>query len=386
MLRYWFPLMTFLGACTGAMAAFAVDPGTVIVWGWSIDGQTNVPMAARGGVIAISVGGDYEGGHVVALKTNGSVVAWGRNDTGQATVPVAAQSGVAAIAAGGFHTLALKTNGSVVAWGYNGDGQTDVPVAAQGGVVAIAAGLDHSLALKNDGTVVGWGYDFYDQVTGPTGSTGVTAIAAGGDHSLIMQANGLVSEWGDNRDDPDEPLEVPYSARFTNMAMAAGYLHSAVLKSNGLVLVWGPSSHGERVVPLAAQSGVKAIAGGGDSDEGGHMLALKGDGTVVAWGFNGYGQTAAPAGLTGVTAVAAGGYNSAALVGFPVSLQTRWNGGDVVLIWPAYASAFCLQSTLVLTSNAAWGDVTNPPVLSEGQWFVTNNASESARFYRLKKL
>ena len=48
-----------------------------------------------------------------------------------------------------------------------------------------------------------------------------------------------------------------------------------------------------------------------------HSLALKADGTVVAWGSNFAGETTVPAGLTGVTAIAAGSYNSLAQVSSP---------------------------------------------------------------------
>src|SRR6185503_7736025 len=62
-------------------------------------------------------------------------------------------------------------------------------------------------------------------------------------------------------------------------------------------------------VPIAAQSGVTAIAAGG-----GHTVALKSDGSVVAWGSNGYGQTDVPvAAQTAVRAIAAGEFRTVAL-------------------------------------------------------------------------
>lgn len=70
-------------------------------------------------------------------QTAGQVVVWGNNDYGQTNVPIAAQSGVIAIASGWDHTLALKNDGSVVAWGWNSSGQTNVPIVAQSEVVAI---------------------------------------------------------------------------------------------------------------------------------------------------------------------------------------------------------------------------------------------------------
>ena len=69
---------------------------------------------------------------------------------------------------------------------------------------------------------------------------------------------------------------------------------------SGTVVAWGGNDNGQTTVPDGLTR-VTAIAGGGW-----HTAALKSDGTVVAWGDNQYGQTTVPTGLTGVTAIAAG--------------------------------------------------------------------------------
>jgi alpha-tubulin suppressor-like RCC1 family protein len=102
--------------------------GSVLAWGDNTDGQTDVPTAARNGVAAIAAGGFIEylfgggsiaHGYTVALKSDGSVVVWGYNANGQTEVPPAAQRDVVAIAAGGGVVYAIKSDGSPVAWGYN---------------------------------------------------------------------------------------------------------------------------------------------------------------------------------------------------------------------------------------------------------------------------
>jgi alpha-tubulin suppressor-like RCC1 family protein len=82
----------------------------------------------------------------LGLKTDGTVVAWGYNLDGQTNVPQGLND-VVAVSAGGFHSMALKSDGSVVTWGSDSNGQCNVPPAAQEGIRLISAGILHSLAV-----------------------------------------------------------------------------------------------------------------------------------------------------------------------------------------------------------------------------------------------
>src|SRR5262245_55469815 len=69
---------------------------------------------------------------------------------------------------------------------------------------------------------------------------------------------------------------IPLAAQSGVTAIAAGTGHTVALKADGSVVVWGDNSSGQTTVPVAAQSGVTAIAAGT-----GHTVALKADGSVV---------------------------------------------------------------------------------------------------------
>ena len=160
---------------------------------------------------------------------------------------------------------------------------------------------------------------------------------------------------------------------------------TAQAASSGLVLAWGAGEYnatnypnaGQSVVPVAAQSGVTAIAAGGF-----HTVALKTNGSVVAWGNNDYGQTNVPvAAQSGVTAIAAGGYHSVALLGtapppLPQLTITR-SGANVILTWPTNAAGFTLQSAPALT-----GTFTNIPGATNP---YTNPIAGAQQFYRLSR-
>ena len=116
---------------------------------------------------------------------------------------------------------------------------------------------------------------------------------------------GEVVAWGDNSDNQSS---VPVAATSGVVAVAAGGTHSLAIKTDGSVLAWGDDSDGQSTVPAGASSGVTAIAAGQW-----HSLALK-NGSVLAWGNDGWGQSTVPAGASSsVTAIAAGQTHSVAL-------------------------------------------------------------------------
>ena len=111
---------------------------------------------------------------------------------------------------------------------------------------------------------------------------------------------------------------------------------------------------------------------------------------VVAWGWNDHGQTTVPvAARSGVTAIAAGIDHTVALIGgVPLLpyLNARPNGNELILSWPTNAPGFTLQSTLDLTPPVTWLDSTNVPAVIGAHFTLTNSTSGGARFYRLRKM
>ena len=367
---------------------------------------TNVVAAAGGGVFSAALIGD------------GTVRAWGENGLGQlgdgstqdTSVPVQVidpgdvsgyLTGVAALASGSRHTLALIGDGTVRAWGYDTHGQlgdglgggyssTLVQVIDPGdltgfltGVTAVAGGNGHSLALISDGTVRAWGLNSNGelgddslmpsptpiQVTDPADPTGflqgVVAIAAGGSGttfsgwSVALIGDGTLRAWGDNGSgqlgdgtmtgrltpvtvtDPGDP-----TGNLTSVAAIAAWgRHTLALKTDGTLRGFGENNDGElgdgtgtnsttpvRVRdpqdPTGFLTGVSAIAAGGFQ-----TMALLGDGTIRASGNNFYGEVGDGTGvdqwtpvqvidptdptgnLTNVAAIACGAWHGLAVIG-----------------------------------------------------------------------
>ena len=377
--------------------------GTVVAWGGSGNGVTNVP-AGLNDVASVAAGEDYS----VAVVGNGppqfgpplaSVVAHAGGGvvlsaSVQGAYPLSFQwyhDGQEVAGAtnrflwlpacqtldGGNYVLVAtnpfgqETNqpvnlavhadpitiSAVGAWGDNFSGQCTV---SHGAVSprAIAAGAFHALALNADGTVTAWGKNWDGQTNVPPEATNVVAIAAGGYHSLALTDDGSVLAWGR---DWDGQADVPPEA--TNVvSVAAGSAHSLALRADGTVLVWGNNDFGQTNVPPQAQGAV-AIAAGYY-----HNLALRSDQTVVAWGS----QSTVPASATNVVAIAGGWWHSLALRadGSVVAWGENSYGQcmvpdaatNIVGIAAGYSHSLALRAdgTIVTWGNGSWG-VTNVP-------------------------
>src|SRR6185369_12613036 len=67
----------------------------------------------------------------------------------------------------------------------------------------------------------------------------------------------------------------------------------------------------------------------------------------------------------------------------PLNIQLSANT-NVVLLWATNFTGFTLEANTNLTTNV-WSVVSPAPVISGTNNVVTNNASGSARFYRLRQ-
>jgi alpha-tubulin suppressor-like RCC1 family protein len=275
-----------------------------------------------------------------------------------------------ALAATLIAIAAPPASASVQGWGENSHGQLGAgyrslpqnPVGTAGlpaNVKTVAAAGGTSYALLDDGTVRAWGGNTYGQLGDGTHTAstvpvqvkiaGVTQIAASRSHVIARLSDGTVAVWGSNLngelgngttthgretkgDNSPVPLIVPNLQGV--VAVATGGPDNVALLSDGTLMAWGENGVGEvgdgtrveKTVPTRVRglSGVKAVAIGGFSGNGGHMLALLNDGTVRAVGGNGSGQLGdgtnsnslsfvTVRGLSGVTQVAADASNSLAL-------------------------------------------------------------------------
>lgn len=312
--------------------------------------------------------------HTCVLTSADGVKCWGFNHDGQVgdgkqvdrSMPVdvvGLTSGAKALAGGWRHSCAVTAMGGVKCWGNNHDGQvgdgTEVDrrtpqdvVGLLTQVTAIAAGERHTCALTTTGGVKCWGNNHdgelgdgtrKDKVTpvDVTGLTsGVVAVTAGWRHTCALTTAGGMKCWGNNHDgqlgdgtdsDRATPADV-LGLTHGVAAISARWRHSCALTSAGGVKCWGGSHHGEvgdgaradRSAPVdvvGLTSGVKAIASGWR-----HVCALMTDGGVKCWGDNHEGQLGdgtgrdrnAPVDVvtipSGVTAIAAGGQHTCALV------------------------------------------------------------------------
>ena len=218
---------------------------------------------------------------------SGYTLTWGYSEEGVGNVPDEAFSNATDIVAGYYHTLAL-VDGNVCAWGITNNGVTTVDARARAHTTtAIAAGENASAAIV-EGRIVAWGGDFNYRTYPATNDSLFTAIAVGtlDENSTYSFGLGLTEE--------EEVIFWPIQASFSGSGdilnwgtgvkqIAAGRMFAMGLKNGGVLVAGAPKSgtNSYRVedIPLAAQSGVQAIAAGPF-----HCMALRTNGEVVVWG------------------------------------------------------------------------------------------------------
>jgi alpha-tubulin suppressor-like RCC1 family protein len=258
----------------------------------------------------------------------------GKTTNSSTPVAVGGVSGAIALAAGGSHTCALLNNLTVRCWGANGSGQlgngtrTDsssgVVVTGLTNVVAVAAGSTHTCALIFGGSVKCWGDNRSFQLGTSTvtrattpiavaGLAGVTGITAGASHSCALLKGGSAKCWGSNGNGrlgdgefANAQIATPTTVvNLTNATgIAGGGTFSCALLANSSVSCWGNGYLGQNGFwygvpipqpvgvntgnpsgPSPGFSSVSAIAAGGA-----HSCALMSDASVKCWGDNFYGQ------------------------------------------------------------------------------------------------
>jgi hypothetical protein len=67
----------------------------------------------------------------------------------------------------------------------------------------------------------------------------------------------------------------------------------------------------------------------------------------------------------------------------PPTTSALLSGTHFILMWPANATGFTLQSTTNLVSPVVWTTNSSAPVVINGQNTVTNLISGGQKFYRL---
>lgn len=259
--------------------------GRVVAWGRNAEGQCTVPASATNivGIAATAI-------QTLALREDGTLLAWGSS-------PPAGAGNLVRIAGDNFHAAGVRSDGTVGVWSSFPSVAAVPPEATN--VVDVAVGNSHVLALRQDGRVIAWGENAWGQLNVPASATNVVQIDAGGVHGMALCADGRLLVWG-------QVSYVPAAA--TNlMAIAATFDRCLALRRDGRVFEWFADADLE--VPPQATN-VVAISGGAS-----HWLALRQDGKVVAWGLSPEPETIVPASLADVTAIAAGGNHSVALLG-----------------------------------------------------------------------
>ena len=279
-----------------------------------------------------------------------------------------ANAGLAAVAvsAGGEYTCVTLADGTGQCTGRNQFGQhgngtfndSSVldPVSGLSNAFHVSAGDEFACALLTDGTVKCWGLGESGQRGDGSFSTfaltpvdviglaGATALDTGYGQACVLLGDGSMRCWGENREGqlgngttatPGTAHPVVVVGITGATAIATGAYHTCALLSDGTVKCWGRNGQGQlgdgtlnsSSSPVQVQtgfgvlSGVTAIAAGGA-----HTCALLANGTVRCWGDNVEGQLGDGTTFGKPNGIGVTGINSA------VALSAGWQHTCAILM------------------------------------------------------
>ena len=316
---------------------------TVQCWGAAGSGQlgngqtaaVRVPVQVDGllsGVTTVSAGS------TACAVQDGVLSCWGGGATGAlgdgsfldgvVPAPVSGPAdGAAAVSTAAGHTCAVTATGGLLCWGRNTDGElgdgttttSPTPVEVTGlstGVSAVAAGTGFSCALRTTGAVLCWGDNAHGQLGDDSSRASATpvqvsglvhgalSVSAGGSFACAVRDDGSVSCWGDNADGQlgdGSTTPSPVPVRVSGLpgpavSVSAGADHACAVTADGAGYCWGSNVNGRlgtgvsgarsltATLVTGLTAGVTAIAAGGR-----HSCAVV-SAAVECWGGNTAGQ------------------------------------------------------------------------------------------------
>lgn len=338
----------------------SIAPATFLEWGPNGHPRRMTPETVHGRSVAIATGELTS----IAVLSDGSASAWPEDEPKSTGWP-AAFPRVQSVAVGDHDSLALMSDHSVRIWPRNKNAPEEIPPIARDDVIAVAASGRFFSVVKSDGSVWQWG--LWPLRLLPVSNA--RAVAGGGQYTVLLRNDGSVAVEDLIQSGPPR-VPPPPTAASGVVAIAAGLSHGIALKEDGTVVAWGSNEAGQCNVP-ADLSRVVAIAAGNH-----HNVALRDDGTITVWGAHILDRSnptqltpvTVPPGLQQVIRIAAGGNQTAVLLGSPASpfLDLKRTEQRLVAIWSDPSASFSLEASSAL-NGTPWTPVQDP-VVDSGLW------------------
>jgi alpha-tubulin suppressor-like RCC1 family protein len=280
-------------------------------------------------------GGDGNGNHNGAIKTDGTLWMWGANTFGavgdgttahrSSPVQIGVDTDWTELTRTTFSTAAIKTDGTLWTWGRNDFGQLgdntlvnkSSPVQTVAGGTnwkQVSAGDSHIAAVKTDGTLWAWGNNGtgrlgLDDLVSRSSPVQVGAdtdwdeVHCGFNNTFALKTDGTLWAWGGNGGGALGLNDV--ANRSTPVQVAGGdwihvraNLRTAAIKADGTLWTWGDNFNGALGHGISAPSrstptqvGVSTNWEFVDVGENNMQATFTGPSSrLYMWGYNAFGQ------------------------------------------------------------------------------------------------
>jgi alpha-tubulin suppressor-like RCC1 family protein len=268
------PALIATQVAVGTRHTCALKPdGTVLCWGYDLDGQATPPS---GRFVQLTAGEDTSCG----VRADGTLSCWGNPFRERTEAVIQPPAGTfTEVDLGYSHACALRDDGKPLCWADQQDPvrAAELTTAPDVALHGLSTGTTHACALDSAQAIVCWGQPSNDHLAAPPGS--FEQVSVGAAYSCALDRSRALHCWGG----PNSAVKSPPAGNF--QLLSAG--DPAACAEDGTIRCWG-DDRGDGLFPPPVKHAIALRVGVA------HACGIDENRGVFCWGANLFGQSTVP--------------------------------------------------------------------------------------------